>query len=69
MALEIKKVLNISEIPEEVRERHWLSRHLIESYVEVHLDGKDNLDTVDEWITKNYPELEEEDSFFIYIDI
>jgi hypothetical protein len=67
MALETKKVLNFSEIPSNLSTNHWIGRNLYESYVEVHLD-EDEVDALEDWIASTYPELIEEDSFFIYMD-
>jgi hypothetical protein len=67
MALETKKVLNFSEIPNTLSVGHWLGRNLYESYVEIHLDEEVE-DDLGEWIVDTYPELIEEDSFFIYMD-
>ena len=69
MALEIKKVVNVSEIPGELTKDHWIKRNLIESYVEVHIDPIDDEDSVGDWLSKTYPELIEEDSFLIYMDV
>lgn len=70
MALTTKKVLNFSEIPEEVRKDHWIGRYSYETYAELHIDENDtDPDNVTIWITDNYPELITEDSFFIYMDI
>ena len=69
MALEIKKVLNFSEIPTELSSGHWLGRNLYETYAEVHIDDMDLEDKVGEWLSATYPELIAEDSFFIYMDI
>jgi hypothetical protein len=69
MALEIKKVVNVSEVPEELTKDHWIKRNLIETYVEVHIDPSDNEDSVGDWLGNTYPELIEEDSFFIYMDV
>jgi len=62
-----KKVLSLSEIPEDIREGHWIDGEEQTLYVEVHVeDGEDDL--VDIWIKRFYPELVDEDSFFIHID-
>lgn len=63
------KVLKFTEIPQELTEEHWLEDHYPDSYVQVHID--DDLsqnDEVDKWIRQNYPELVDEDYFFIHID-
>lgn len=68
MALITKKVVNCSEIPSEMIDGHWIKRNLIEAYVEVHLDDMDDEDSVGNWLGTTYPELIEEDSFFVYMD-
>jgi hypothetical protein len=62
-----KKVLSYSEIPEELTKDSWLSKKSMGSLVECHLDD-DNNNELDNWILKNYPELKDEESFFIEMD-
>jgi hypothetical protein len=62
-----KKVISYCEIPEELTEGHWISEHHNDAFVEVHLDDEEE-DGLSLWIKENYPELVNEESFFIHID-
>ncbi len=65
----IKKVVSFCEIPEEVTENHWINEHHNDAFVEVHIDTETHVpDKIQDWLVKNYPELIEEDSFFIHMD-
>lgn len=61
------KVLNFSEIDEEIRENHWLSGNPSDSYVVFSLKDDVEVDEIGEWIIENYPELEGRE-FMIYLD-
>lgn len=63
-----KKVLSYCEIPQELTEKHWISEHHCDAFVECHLDASTDLDELDMWILEHYPELKDEDSFFIHLD-
>lgn len=64
-----KKVVSYCEIPEELTEGHWISDHHPDAFVECHIDEEDEtIDKVQIWLLANYPELKDEDSFFIHID-
>jgi hypothetical protein len=61
-----KKVLNFSEIPNSVKKDHWLT--LIDNIElkEVHIENDpQDKDPVVNWINTIYPELQDEDSFYI----
>jgi len=62
-----KKVISYCEIPEKLTEKHWISEHHCDAYVEVHLDNSQD-DNLSLWLKETYPELVDEDSFFIHID-
>lgn len=62
-----KKVISYSEIPEELTENSWLSEKS-NGFYECHLDNVEPFKLLDEWFLENYPELFEEESFFIKID-
>lgn len=68
MALFTKKVVSYNEIPKNVLEGHWIQHYPFEDYVEVHIDPTNNDDPVSNWLETTYPELIDEDSFFIYMD-
>ena len=70
MALERinKLVVSYCEIPQELTEGHWINENSCDSYVEVHLEDEGNRDDLDNWLIENYPELLEEESFFIHLD-
>ena len=61
------KVVSYCEIPEELTEDHWISDYPPDAYVQVHIEGEDE-DKVSKWILNKYPELKDEDYFFIHID-
>lgn len=61
------KVVSYCEIPEELTSNHWISEYYPDSYVQVHIEGEDE-DKVSKWILNKYPELKDEDYFFIHID-
>lgn len=67
-----KLVVPFSEIPIDltISSGHWILKFPKHAYVECHLDDdKTNLNKLDEWFLSTYPELTEEDSFFIHIDV
>ena len=70
MALEkiTKFVFPISEIPKELVKGSWILDYPRHAFIEAHLDEETESDELDEWIIGKYPELVEEDSFFIYVD-
>ena len=62
------KVLNFSEIPEDIRKDNlYLSTAEKGLHYQVHIDNNNTPD--DDWIKETYPELIEEESFLLYIDI
>lgn len=63
-----KKVVKYSNIPEELTEPSWLSEKPTGTLVECHLDNIEPFEPLDLWFLENYPELFEEESFFIKID-
>lgn len=64
-----KKVVSYCEIPEEITENHWINEHHSDAYVEVHIDEETHVpDKIQDWLVENYPELIEEESFFIHMD-
>ena len=63
-----KKVISYCEIPKDIiPEDHWINHHGCDTYVEVHLDDEDE-DELDTWLRTTYPELVDEESFFIHLD-
>ena len=62
-----KKVVSYCEIPEEIIKPSWIEEAECDVYVEYHLEGTPD-GGLDTWLMENYPELAEEDSFFIHID-
>ena len=68
-----KKVVSYCEIPEGIiSEGHWLNQHGCDAYIEYHLedDIEDIIegDELDDWLRETYPELIDEESFFIHLD-
>ena len=68
-----KKVVSYCEIPEGIIPKgHWLNQHGCDAYIECHLedDIEDVIegDELDDWLRETYPELIDEESFFIHID-
>ncbi len=65
-----KKVLKFTDIPEDMEIPEFLSDAGADCFVECHLDleDPDGLTELDKWILDHFPELEEEDSFFIHIN-
>ena len=61
------KVISYCEIPSELTEDHWISDYPPDAYVQVHIEGEGE-DKVSKWILNKYPELKDEDYFFIHID-
>jgi hypothetical protein len=60
------KVLPYSEIPAALKEHHWLDRIDDIKLQEVHIEGEeDERDDLSQWIIDNYPELQNEEAFFI----
>lgn len=70
MALEkiTKFVVSYCEIPEDLLEGHWIQEHSCDSYVECHIENEEEHDPVSKWLSENYPELKDEESFFIHMD-
>lgn len=60
------KALLFSEIPQELTKDSWLESEDYKDIglLQVHIDD-DESDELTDWIVKNYPELKEEESFFI----
>lgn len=70
MALETitKKVVSYCEIPEGIiPEGHWINEHGCDAYVECHIDDDED-DELSVWLKETYPELIDEESFFIHLD-
>lgn len=69
MALTITslKTLHFSEIPEELTKDSWLEGYKDVELLQVHIDGNES-DPLTDWVTEKYPELKEEESFFIKFD-
>lgn len=70
MALEkiTKYVVSYSEIPEELLEDYsWISESQLDSYIEAHVDEEEE-DLLSQWLLERYPELKDEESFFIHMD-
>lgn len=64
-----KFVVNYSEIPTDLAENNWINGRKDVAYLEVHIDGEDSgEDALSNWLSKTYPELVEEDSFYIHMD-
>lgn len=63
-----KKVLNYSEIPNNIDVPEFIVNADDGLLIECHLDDSTLNDELDDWILKNYPELKDEESFFIEID-
>ena len=64
------KVVSYCEIPEELTEDSWVSNYPPDAYVQVHIaqEGEEEMDEISEWIVEKYPELMDEDFFFIHVD-
>lgn len=62
-----KKVVSYCEIPEELTEGHWISEYMNGCFVEVHLDDDED-NKLSMWLKEKYPELVDEDSFYIEMD-
>ena len=64
------KVVSYCEIPEELTSDHWISEYSTNSYIQVHIEQEDEaeVDKVSEWILNKYPELKDENYFFIHVD-
>lgn len=68
---EIKiKVIKYSDIPKELTKDQWFSTEYPNEccYVEGHIDISKETDELDKWFMKNYPGIENEESFLIEID-
>lgn len=67
-----KKVVSYCEIPEGlISDGHWLNQHGCDAYVECHLEDEIDVtddDNLDKWLRETYPELVDEESFFIHLD-
>ena len=65
-------VIKLSDIPQEVREGHWLMNCKTETeytFVQVHIPEDEEGDKITDWISSKYPELVDVDAFLIQIDI
>ena len=61
------KVVSYCEIPEELTKGHWISEFQNGCFVQVHLEeGED--DALSNWLKETYPELIDENAFYIEID-
>ena len=66
-----KKVVSYCEVPEGIiPEDHWVNHYGCDAYVEVHMEDEDSEDPdpLDTWLRTTYPELVDEESFFIHLD-
>lgn len=62
-----KYVVSYCEIPEDLLEDYsWITESQLDSYVEAHIDDEEDLLT--QWLLERYPELKDEESFFIHMD-
>ncbi len=70
MALEqiTKYVIPLTDIPFKLIKNHWLSLYPEHAFVEVHIDEIKTEDPFDAWIEEKYPQLKDEESFFIHIN-
>lgn len=65
---EIKgKVVPFSEIPKDVLEGHLLNEYMTfrHTFAQFHIDETEDDDKVSEWLLSKYPELKDEEYFFI----
>lgn len=63
-----KKVVSYSEIPTNLTKDSWINEQNV-AYLEVHLDGEETgKDDLSNWLSEKYPELIDEDSFYIHMD-
>lgn len=63
-----KYVVSYCEIPEELTEDYqWLKEAACDSYVEAHVDDEET-DELSIWLLERYPQLKDEESFFIHMD-
>lgn len=63
-----KKVVSYSEIPTNLTKDSWINERDV-AYLEVHLDGEETgKDDLSNWLSEKYPELIDEDSFYIHMD-
>ena len=60
------KVVSYCEIPEEITEGHWISEYMNGCFVQVHLEEDD--DALSNWLKETYPELIDEEAFYIEMD-
>lgn len=63
-----KYVVSYCDIPQDITKGHWINENYCNSYVEVHLDDEPTDDLLDNWLMEHYPELKDEESFFIHLD-
>lgn len=63
----IKKVIRISEFPNNLQTNEVFIGHKIHTYAEFHIDDSES-DDLTTWIVNKYPELKNENSFLIHID-
>lgn len=64
-----KFVVPFSELPIDLTFGHWILKYPEHSFVETHIEEEGIKDALGEWIMKKYPELIDEESFFIHIDV
>lgn len=65
----IFSLLKQNIIPEGIiTEDHWINHNSCDAYVEVHMEDTADADPLDTWIRETYPELLDEESFFIHLD-
>jgi len=62
-----KLVVSYSEIPKELTANHWINQVEDIERIEVHIDDEEP-DPLTSWLIDNYPELKDEESFFIHMD-
>lgn len=63
-----KKVVSYCEIPEGlIPEKHWINQYELGTHVECHIDDAPD-DELSAWLREIYPELIDEESFYIYME-
>ena len=66
-----KFVIPFDTIPQELVKEHWILKYPQHAFAEVHIDDEDEEedDALTKWIKKEYPELKDQNSFFIHINV
>lgn len=64
-----KKVISVEDIPEDLYYEYiyesWLGKYPGGCFVEVHIDELEGMDELDKWLSKEYPGIENENSFLL----